>query len=56
MFWYINHIKNLLKIEFALTMKSWALFLPAFSIILLIMAIRGIKKDDNLIKSADRLR
>lgn len=56
MFWYINHIKNLLKIEFALTMKSWALFLPAFSIILLIMTIRAIKKDDNLIKSADRLR
>ncbi len=56
-YWYIKHIEDLFKVvRFSLTMKSWALFLPIFSIILLIMAIRAIKKDDNLIKSADRLR
>jgi hypothetical protein len=35
---------------------SWGLILPAASIVFLLLANRGINKDEELIRSADRLR
>ena len=35
---------------------STGAFLPLFSLVFLIMAFRGVKKDDELIRSSDRLR
>lgn len=36
--------------------KGIGMFLPIISIVLLVMANRAIQKDENLVKSADRLR
>lgn len=35
---------------------QWASYLPAVSVILVILAMRGIKKDEALVRSADRIR
>jgi Ca2+/Na+ antiporter len=35
---------------------SWGLVMPALAIVFLLLANRGINKDEELIKSADRLR
>ena len=36
--------------------KGVGMFLPIFSIVLLVLANKAIKKDENLVKSVDRLR
>ncbi|MDR0365116.1 MAG: DUF4293 domain-containing protein [Bacteroidales bacterium] len=51
----------LLSDSFAETTQSTskygvACYLPIFSIIMLFLAIRGIKKDENTVRSADRIR
>ena len=42
--------------ETAISEKSVGMFLPVFSILFLVLANKAIKKDEDLIKSVDRLR
>ena len=42
--------------KFEVVLNSSFLFLMAFTLIALIMAYRGIKKDDDLVRSIDRIR
>ncbi|MES3019244.1 MAG: DUF4293 domain-containing protein [Bacteroidota bacterium] len=56
-FWLIQTAKGVLG-NVELTAENYGVgsLIPSISIIFLILAIRGMKKDDRLIKSADRLR
>ena len=42
--------------KFEVVLNSSFLFLMAFTLIALIMAYRGVKKDDDLVRSVDRIR
>ena len=42
--------------KFEVILNNSFLFLMAFSLIALIMAYRGVKKDDDLVRSVDRIR
>jgi hypothetical protein len=42
--------------EVQISMKGIGMFLPTISIVLLVLANRAIKKDEDLVKSVDRLR
>ena len=42
--------------KFEVVINNNLLFLLAFTLIALIMAYRGVKKDDDLVRSADRIR
>ena len=42
--------------KFEVVLNNSFLFLTAFTLIALIMAYRGVKKDDDLVRSADRIR
>ena len=42
--------------KFEVVLNNSFLFLMAFSLIALIMAYRGVKKDDDLVRSVDRIR
>ena len=56
-FWLIQTAKSWLG-DITLQAENYGIgiMLPSISILFIILAIRGIKKDDRLIKSADRLR
>lgn len=56
-FWMIQAAKGVLgNVELQAENYGVGSLIPSISIIFLILAIRGMKKDDRLIKSADRLR
>lgn len=56
-FWLIQTAKGILgPVELRAENYGIGTLLPSITILFLILAIRGIKKDDRLIKSADRLR
>ena len=42
--------------KFEVVLNNSFLFLTAFTLIALIMAYRGVKKDDDLVRSVDRIR
>ena len=42
--------------KFEVVLNNSLLFLMAFALIALIMAYRGVKKDDDLVRSVDRIR
>ena len=42
--------------KFEVVLNNTFLFLMAFNLIALIMAYRGVKKDDDLVRSVDRIR
>ena len=42
--------------KFEVALNNTLLFLMAFTLIALIMAYRGVKKDDDLVRSVDRIR
>ena len=42
--------------KFEVVLNNYFLFLIVFSLIALIMAYRGVKKDDDLVRSLDRIR
>ena len=42
--------------KFEVVLNNFFLFLLAFALIALIMAYRGVKKDDDLVRSVDRIR
>ena len=42
--------------KFEVVLNNTLLFLMVFSLIALIMAYRGVKKDDDLVRSVDRIR
>jgi hypothetical protein len=42
--------------ETAISEKGVGMFLPIFSIVILVLANKAIKKDEDLVKSVDRLR
>ena len=42
--------------KFEVVLNNTLLFFMAFSLIALIMAYRGVKKDDDLVRSVDRIR
>jgi len=44
------------KGQFSSHALTWTAIMPVFSVILTYLAIRAIKKDDDLVKSVDRLR
>ena len=52
---YAFGIKQSVGMGSSITPK-FALILPIINIVLLILAYKGIKADDDLVKSADRLR
>ncbi len=51
--YYINYVEKLSKVTPA---YQFGIFLPILSLILLVLASRAIRKDEALVKSADRLR
>lgn len=56
-FWLIQTAKGVLgAVELRAENYGIGTLLPSIAILFLILAIRGIKKDERLIKSADRLR
>lgn len=56
-FWLIQTAKGVLgPVELRAENYGIGTLLPSIAILFLILAIRGMKKDDRLIKSADRLR
>lgn len=56
-FWLIQTAKGVLgPVELRAENYGIGTLLPSIAILFLILAIRGMKKDDKLIKSADRLR
>ena len=56
-FWLIQTAKGVLgPVELRAENYGIGTLLPSITILFLILAIRGMKKDDKLIKSADRLR
>ena len=52
-FGYIKLLENKLATEAIYNMNS---FLPALILMFLVLAYRSVKKDDNLVKSMDRIR
>tara|TARA_B100000900_G_scaffold403124_1_gene409812 strand:- start:451 stop:798 length:348 start_codon:yes stop_codon:yes gene_type:complete len=42
--------------KFEVVLNNYFLFLMGFTLIALIMAYRGVKKDDDLVRSLDRIR
>jgi hypothetical protein len=50
-YWSLN-----LSGEAIVSEKGIGMFLPAISIVLLVLANKAIKKDEDLVKSVDRLR
>lgn len=46
----------MLFIKFKVILNNSFLFLMVFTLITLIMAYRGVKKDDDLVRSIDRIR
>ena len=42
--------------KFEVVLNNYFLFLMAFTLLALIMAYRGVKKDDDLVRSVDRIR
>jgi MFS superfamily sulfate permease-like transporter len=56
-FWLIQTAKGVIgSVELQAENYGVGSLIPSISILFLILAIRGMKKDDRLIKSADRLR
>ncbi|HEY1010008.1 MAG TPA: DUF4293 domain-containing protein [Daejeonella sp.] len=56
-FWIIQRAKGIIgNVELQPENYGIGLMLPSFAILFIILAIRGMKRDDRLIKSADRLR
>jgi len=56
-FWLIQTAKGVLgSVQLGAENYGIGSMLPSIAIIFIILAIRGMKKDDRLIKSADRLR
>lgn len=53
---FIVYLSLNLSGEFTVSEKGIGMFLPLVSIILLALANKAIKKDENLVKSADRIR
>ena len=53
-FFYLDHIKA--QIPGAEFSYGPGIFLPLFSLLLILMANRAIKRDENLIRAADRIR
>jgi len=51
--YYIGYIENLSKV---VPSYQFGIFLPIISLVLLVLANRSIRKDEALVKSADRLR
>jgi hypothetical protein len=51
--YYIGYIENLSKV---VPSYRFGIFLPIISMVLLVLANRAIRKDEALVKSADRLR
>lgn len=51
--YYIGYIEKLSKV---IPSYQFGIFLPLISLVLLILANRSIRKDETLVKSADRLR
>ena len=51
---YLWYIKDL--IEYTYTSVSFGLILPTISVILNILAVKAIKADERLVRSADRIR
>ncbi len=51
---YLWYTKDL--IEYAFSTISFGLILPAISVILNILAVKAIKADERLVRSADRIR
>lgn len=56
-FWLVETAKDYVG-DLNLQMQNYGLgvFLPSLSILFLVLASRGIRKDERLVKSADRLR
>ena len=52
-FGYSRYIQSVIDVE---EQFKTAAFFPLISLVFLVLAYRGIKKDDDLIRSADRLR
>lgn len=52
---FVYQILNLSG-ETAVSEKGIGIFLPIFSIVMLVLANKAIKKDEDLVKSVDRLR
>jgi len=56
-FWLVQTAKGVLgSVQLSAENYGIGSMLPSIAIIFIILAIRGMKKDDRLIKSADRLR
>ncbi|MBK0368353.1 DUF4293 domain-containing protein [Flavobacterium agrisoli] len=53
---FVYHSLNLSGETPAVSEKGIGMFLPIVAIVLLVLANRAIKKDEDLVKSADRLR
>ena len=53
---FVNRSLNLSGETPAVSEKGIGMFLPVFSIVLLVLANKAIKKDEDLVKSVDRLR
>lgn len=52
-FFYINHLESVFN---AVAAYKAGIFIPIVSLVLLILASKAIRKDEALVKSADRLR
>ena len=53
---FVYHSLNLSGETVFVSKKGIGMFLPIFSIVLLVLANKAIKKDEDLVKSVDRLR
>ncbi|AOW09817.1 DUF4293 domain-containing protein [Flavobacterium gilvum] len=53
---FVYHSLNLSGETPAVSEKGIGMFLPVLTIVLLVLANKGIKKDEDLVKSVDRLR
>jgi hypothetical protein len=51
---YVSHFETLFKVQ--QPSYQFGIFLPVISLLLLVLASRAIRKDEALVKSADRLR
>ena len=50
------YISQMLSGEAQVSMKGIGMFIPVLVILLIVLANKAIKKDENLVKSADRIR
>ncbi len=53
-FYYLDHVRE--QIPGADFSYGAGIFLPLFSLLLILMANRAIKRDENLVRAADRIR